>query len=151
MVKVCNYQSCQLASLIIYNIAHLSQWAQPAWPTRFLGNLYHILIQSILHRMVPGKVFITLNLLNERMEIDFEISNYARKAVLSVLPRKSNYICDKEFVIIIIIIIIIIYFIIRIYTAKSRPSTPKCQRCLSSAISSSNVSVSHEDRHLVLP
>ena len=28
-------------------------------------------------------------------------------------------------------------FFIRIYTAKSRPSTPKCQRCLSSDISSS--------------
>ena len=35
-----------------------------------------------------------------------------------------------------------LFFIVRIYTAKSRPSTPNRQRCLSYAISSSMISLS---------
>ena len=44
------------------------------------------------------------------MEMDLEIPavgfDYAREAVLSLLPSESKSICDKEYLIIIIIIII---------------------------------------------
>ena len=49
------------------------------------------------------------------------------------------------------LIIIIIIYINRIYTAKSRPSTPKRQRCLIFYHIFFHVSPFHEVRHLNLP